>query len=124
MLSQLAKTWREEAERVRQRYGKESLARLCEAHADELEEAVRRLEEEELTIEQAAKESGYSASQLRRLFPDGRFRRRDLPRKAGRQKRPPAAAREVSADAVVTNEIQLRLNARRSGRGLPAGRKT
>lgn len=39
-LRALIRRWRKEADRHRSRYGDERLARLCEAHAQELEEAL------------------------------------------------------------------------------------
>lgn len=40
-LRELANRWRCEADELRERYGDERSARLCENHARELEEAVR-----------------------------------------------------------------------------------
>lgn len=78
----LIESWRGEASRLRERYGEERLARLCEVHAAELEDALTAQLDEKLPIQVAAAESGYSASQLRRLFGNGPIRRRELPRKA------------------------------------------
>jgi hypothetical protein len=63
--------WREEAERLRHRYGCESLACLCETHARELEAALRSSQDEHLTIAEAAEIGGYSRSHLRRLLDSG-----------------------------------------------------
>lgn len=53
--------------------------------ATELDEALQQTALEELTVTQAAVESGYSASALRRRFPGQRtIRRADLPQKGGR----------------------------------------
>jgi len=67
-------------------------ASLFRLHAAELREAIREAGEEVLTLAQAAKESGYSASRLRHLIAAGdlpqagergrpRIRRGDLPTK-------------------------------------------
>ena len=58
-------------------------ASLLRRVATELEEALRAHALEALTVAEAARESGYSASQLRRRVPGPRaIRREDLPRKA------------------------------------------
>jgi hypothetical protein len=93
-LQALVSSWRNEAERARDRYADERLAALCEAHASELETALRSSLDGELTLKQAAEVSGYSYSHLRRLLDagelpnageDGRPRVRlgDLPFKPG-----------------------------------------
>ena len=62
----------------------QSGAALLRRVATELEEALLAHALETLTVAEAAQESGYSASQLRRRFPGQRtIRRADLPRKAG-----------------------------------------
>lgn len=92
-LSALALQWRKEAGQLRERYGLESLAQLCEVHARELAAAVSRHEAEVLTLSAAAEHSGYSTSHLRALIADGtlsnvgrkgspRLLRGELPRKA------------------------------------------
>ncbi|MDQ3557038.1 MAG: hypothetical protein M3409_09730, partial [Gemmatimonadota bacterium] len=58
-LTDLVDGWKEEAERLRGRYGAEALAKLCEAHAAELQGAIAAAEEEELDLPAAAAESGY-----------------------------------------------------------------
>lgn len=94
-LQNLVKEWQTEAERIRRRYQDESLAGLCEAHARELDAAMRRSLDEEVTLADAAELSGYSKSHLRRLMDDGtipnvgergapRVRVRDLPFKPAR----------------------------------------
>lgn len=91
----LAQEWRDEAQRIRTRYADEHGARLCEAHAAELEERVRTHQHQALPLSVAADESRYSVSQLRRMISAGqledvgdgrepRVRRGELPRKAGR----------------------------------------
>jgi len=92
-LHELPHEWQAEAARLRGRYGLEEMAKLCEALAGELSEALRDRAEEELTLDQAVAESGYSKRRLRQLVAEGsvpnagrkgapRIRRADLPRKA------------------------------------------
>lgn len=50
----LPKAWRDEANTIRERYGDESLAKLCETHARELAEALKAADEQLLTPAQAA----------------------------------------------------------------------
>lgn len=90
----LAETWRAEARTLRERYGLEQLAQLCETHAEELARMVTEAADEELTLAEASAESGYSERRLRELVAEGRLpnagrkyaprlRRADLPRKPG-----------------------------------------
>ena len=90
---QLPAEWREEGRRARERYSDERIARLCETHAAELEEAIREADGQALTLAEAAAESGYAQRTLREMIANGslpqagrkgtpRIRRRDLPRKA------------------------------------------
>lgn len=99
---QLADSWREEADRLRERYGADRLARLSEVHARELEKLLNLGLDEELTLAEAAEVSGYSKSHLRHLVSDGeipnagrkgrpRIRRADLPMKHGEPRRSPRA---------------------------------
>ncbi len=95
--SKLSDSWRDKASAVR-RYAPE-VANALEDCAAELEESWRSWCEEELTVAQAAAESGYSAEHLRRQVRDGKLpaergngkkshikvRRGDLPRKPGRK---------------------------------------
>lgn len=103
---QLADSWREEADRLRERYGADRLARLSEVHARELEKLLNLGLDEELTLAEAAEVSGYSKSHLRHLVSDGeipnagrkgrpRIRRADLPVKHGE---PHRSARAESDD--------------------------
>lgn len=109
-LAETVARWRREAETLRA-YGAKALAEACERHAEELEDAWAAYWREELTVEQAAEESGYSPGYLRDLVREGalpdprpegsqgriRIRREDLPRK-------PAAARgEQSPDSAVAD---------------------
>src|SRR3989442_492804 len=90
----LAARWREEATVLRHR-GAEAQAVALESCAAELEAYERERGLEQLTLEQAAAESGYSYSQLQKLVASGalanvgephkpRVRRGELPRKPGR----------------------------------------
>ena len=89
----LAAGWREEAATFRKR-GAEQQATMLESCAEELEQDVREWESEELTLQQAEHESGYTAGHLGRLVGEGHIlnagrsgapliRRVDLPRKPG-----------------------------------------
>jgi hypothetical protein len=80
---------RAEAATLRIRYGDESRARLCETHANELEETLRAYDDEIVSLKHAVRESGYAAKSLKRMCPNRStvvgeywFRRGDLPRKA------------------------------------------
>ena len=93
-LEELAGRWRTDADRF-QSLGQDAPARMSEAHAEELVEELRSWRNEELTITEAASESGYSEDHLRDLVRSGRLpdnrapgsedrilvRRSDLPRK-------------------------------------------
>ena len=65
-LQGLVATWRAEVEYLARR-GLEHEARFCESFAAELEESIREWKYEELTLEAAAEESGYSYSRLQHL---------------------------------------------------------
>jgi hypothetical protein len=81
---ELLACWRDEAAILRKRgaYPQADAVQVC---ADELEGALASEQAEELSIAAAAQETGYSPSQLRRLFPGQRaIRRVDLPRKGTR----------------------------------------
>ncbi len=95
----LPQTWREQAKHLRQ-LGAEGQACTLEWCAEELEAAWRAWELEELTIAQAAAESGYSEDHLRELVREEKIparrrngsqgeiliRRCDSPRKPGAQR--------------------------------------
>lgn len=98
----LAGRWRDDAAVLR-RWGDERGAVLLEAVAGELEAAVRDFEGEVLTLDEAARESGYSVDLLGRMVREGklenagrpgapRIRRADLPLKPakarGRKSKP------------------------------------
>lgn len=89
----LAARWREDADRY-ERDGVPGHAALLRRVAAELEQVGTAGQGEALTVEDAARECGYSASQIRRLLSSGaadnvgdargpRIRRGDLPQKAG-----------------------------------------
>lgn len=97
---------REEAVTLRRR-GAPRQAEALESAADDFAEALRNYRAEELTVAEAAEESGYCQKSLRRMVREGRIpdsrtpgsqgeiriRRRDLPRK-------PGAERNAVSDAV------------------------
>lgn len=99
----LPAAWRGQADALR-RFGADAQAKVCEELAADLEAALAAEGEEELYLDDAAAESGYSLSQLRRLFP-GRKKvpRRCLPRKPS----PIAALRlePVSSPVQIAREI-------------------
>jgi hypothetical protein len=89
----LAAQWRADAATLRRR-GAGELAVALETCAEELATWARAWELEALTLEQAARESGFAYSTLQHLVADGRvrnagsarrprIRRTDLPRKPG-----------------------------------------
>lgn len=86
-LQALLDRWRQAAELLR-RHGAPALADAKEADCRELEAALTQHDLEELDLGQAAAESGYSASQLRRTFPG----RKRIPRGALPRKPKPKAA--------------------------------
>lgn len=67
----LIAAWLREATSLRERYADFRLASLAEAHARELREAVEQRNGSELTLQQAAAESGYSTAHLRHLIASG-----------------------------------------------------
>jgi hypothetical protein len=92
--SDLIGAWRDEAKILRVR-GADAQATVLESCALELEEKARLFSHEEITLEQAAEESGYSYSALEKMARRGRIpnagllghpriRRKDLPKKPGR----------------------------------------
>lgn len=94
-LSDLVTRWREEAERYERDGALVPAASLLRRVAEEAEAAVRDWRHQELTVAEAAEESGYSPKTLRRMVREGKIpdsrpegsqgeitvRRRDLPRK-------------------------------------------
>jgi len=94
-IKRLMERWRSHGEMF-QRFGEEGISTAFSTCADELEAAVAVWGDELFTLEQAERESGYSADSLGRLIREGRIpnggqtgspriRRRDLPRKPGRR---------------------------------------
>lgn len=106
-LEALTTRLREEATLLRRR-GLEREARLEESIAEDVEAALREWRHEELTVAQAAEESGYSEKSIRRMVREGRIpdsrpdgsretiwvRRRDIPRKPGAERNPVSDAVE------------------------------
>jgi hypothetical protein len=94
-LHRLPSEFRDRASVLRDYGAAVQAAHAWEQAAELLEEALREAQLEALTIREAAQESGYSASHLRRLIREGdipdsgteatgpRILRRDLPRKPG-----------------------------------------
>jgi hypothetical protein len=94
---ELVEQWRDEAEFFRRR-GQEALAGMAESYAAELETTLQEHAMEELTLQEATQESGYSYSALQKMVANSelqnvgekhrpRVRRCDLPRKAKRASR-------------------------------------
>lgn len=93
-LTDLTDRWRDDAEAL-ERNGCGARAELLRRHAEEVEDALRRRQEERVTVDEAARISGYSEKHLRRLVRDGKLpahrpggdggrillQRGDLPRK-------------------------------------------
>ncbi len=119
LLSRLTTRWRTEAE-ILHRRGADEQADVLESCASELVDEGRFLSLEALTLEQAAKESGYSYSALQKLTRDGtisnvgkkgapRVRRADLPKKPGADNTAstgePALAELVLAGSVTASHI-------------------
>jgi hypothetical protein len=115
----LLTAWKKEAGQLRERYGLDALASLCDTHANELAAAISRHEAEHLTLKEASAYSGYSTSHLRALIADGtltnagrkgspRLLRGELPRKApvsapaGRNRRTRGFDAAAAAEAAVT----------------------
>lgn len=108
----LARLWRSKAEDLR-RYGAEHAVATLEACADDLEEWCREWDLEALTLEEAARESGYSHDHLSRLLRNGtlpnagesgspRIHRRNLPRKPGH-----TAGREIRLSNPLPSRTQM-----------------
>ena len=79
----LVDAWRHEAATLRDRYADHRLATSVETHARELHEAMQLRAHLELTLQDAATESGYSVAHLRHLIAKGELQnvgRRGRPR--------------------------------------------
>ncbi len=122
--SDLVQSWRDEAARARQRYADERLAAVCEAHAAELEIALRDQSDEVLSLKQAADLSGYSVEHLRHLVADGTIPnagRKHAPR-VRRAHVPLRPGREAPAVAVPPGDIPSLSAIRRKAERSRAGR--
>ncbi len=93
LLACITTRWRSEAE-ILHRRGADEQAAVLESCVSDLEEEARLFSLEEITLEQAAGESGYSYSALQKMVSDGtiqnvgkkgtpRVLRGDLPKKPG-----------------------------------------
>lgn len=71
-LAALTARWRADAD-VLERNGCDSRADVLRRHAEEVEDALRRRQEERVTIAEAARISGYSEKHLRRLVRNERL---------------------------------------------------
>jgi hypothetical protein len=89
-IAELLQRWTDEAVQLRERYGMEAAARLCDAHVRELTATLSARQDELLTIAAAAVETRYSTQHLRALIAERaipnagskgrpRIRRADLP---------------------------------------------
>jgi len=89
-ITELLQRWTDEAAHLRERYGMDAAARLCDAHVRELTAALSARQDELLTVAAAAVETRYSTQHLRALLAEGaipnagtkgrpRIRRADLP---------------------------------------------
>lgn len=89
--AELAKKWREAAETL-QLYGQPETAQVLRGCANSLDAAMRSLDDDKLSLAEAAQESGLSADRLRHMVAEGklpqagkkgspRIRRGDLPLK-------------------------------------------
>lgn len=107
--AELVDVWRARAAELRH-FAAEGAARAFEHCAEQLAAALRRHDDETLTLAEAARESGYSAESLGRLVRRGaipnagrehapRIRRSDLPHKPARVAAAPARAYDPVADA-------------------------
>ena len=104
-IAKIIAKWQREAENLRRR-GAEPLATLLESCAADLREFGEQWCLEQLTVTQAAKESGYSKDTISRFIKDGlvenvgrkgapRVRRCDLPSKPGLRLGEPDVAGEI-----------------------------
>lgn len=110
-LSDLVVDWREKSREFRE-HAVDAVGIAYERCADQLDEALRALDEEALTLQEAAEESGYSYSALQQMVSNDRLknagtknkpriRRGDLPRKA-------QAARRSTGGPDLASEILAR----------------
>jgi hypothetical protein len=110
---ELLAKWTAQAEEMRRRASLVSGAALCEEFVADLRSLAEGEEAVTLNLQQAARESGYSADHLGRLVRAGqipnagrpnapRIRRRDLPRKAGAL---PPASPEITLVGATPRQI-------------------
>ena len=123
-IQKLVDSWREDSERLR-RYADDRGARVCQLHADELEAALRAEQDELLSLDQAADQSGYSADHLGRMIRAGKLtnrgkkgapllRRGDLPEKpsGGPEGRAPGNTEEYDTDRLFRDIINSKTKER------------
>lgn len=90
----LVTRWRDDARRLGEDYGQEQVARVLKRVADDLEAALRTIDDEVLNLREASEATGYHEDHLGRLVKSGkipnagrkhapRIRRGDLPVKQG-----------------------------------------
>ena len=125
MNTHLTTTWRDRADEIRRLTGgaANDAARIWEMAADEWEEHLDRYLSEPLNLQDASRESGYSAGHLGRLVREGEIpnagrpnaplvRRGDLPLKAGRlrrrhqQRETPRSSRTQIARSIVDSDAK------------------
>jgi hypothetical protein len=123
--SELPAHWRGKAEDLRP-FAPAAAEAFAHA-AQELEESLREQDEEVLTLEDAAAESGYSPDHLGTLIRQGKvanvgrkhapgIRRRDLPRKPGASERKPTLVRGRTGGATLGRITRDALSSRTPGR--------
>jgi len=119
LTDELPAVWRRQAAELRQWAAAESAAVALERAADQLDDALRRQDDEPLTLMQAAAESGYSVDHLGRQISRGkipnvgrrnapRVRRADLPKKSTALRlrtRASHIGREEIARAVINRHV-------------------
>jgi hypothetical protein len=116
-VDELLARWRAEAELLR-RYGHAATAAACELHAREVAAVLSAVGAEQLTLSEAAAESGFSEEHLGRLVREGklpnvgrrgapRIRRADLPLKVREQVRRQLASTDNTSYDPVTDARSL-----------------
>ena len=110
-LRELAEGWKAEAVVLRKR-GAAVQAEVLESCAADHEQAVQEWQNEELTLHEAAEESGYSYSALQQMKDlhvgtsgSPRLRRCDLPRRPGRSSRSLANSPPDLADEILNSKL-------------------
>jgi hypothetical protein len=118
----LVDAWRNEAATLRDRYADHRLATSVETHARELHEAMQHRANIELTLQDAATESGYSVAHIRHLIACGelqnvgkrgrpRVRRGALPSKPNKKRVRPSATQPRSGfdvSAIIADAVRRR----------------